>query len=788
MNGDRRDRIRELEERLRLVEEENASLTGQTEDVLLLGLLAEALGNCTDADSVFATLLERVSILKGIGYCAFGRLREGAVEVARAYAAFLDDAGPSGTWSVPPEAAATLREGRVVAAVPGGGTVAGGPVFAGANFVPRGLLLVPCGSRECADGVLVLADETRDAEALTDLAPLLQQAMHMATGRLDNLALLHELERLNAELERQVQARTAMLMATNARLEREIVERRRVDEELRQSATVFENTSDGVMITDAEVRILAVNRAFVELTGYGADEIRGQTPRVLQSGRHGRSFYEAMWASVRERGRWHGEIWNRRKNGEVYPELLSISVVRDEAGRITNYVGVFSDISALKESEARFEHLAHHDPLTGLPNRLLFNARVEHAVARAQRTGDRMAVLFLDLDRFKDVNDSFGHPAGDELLREVARRLTACVRSDDTVARLGGDEFTILLEDLPDRETAGVVAAKSMQGLSAPFVVQGFEVYVTACIGISLFPEDGRDATTLLKHADSAMYRAKEEGRSSYGFYTAELTESTVERFILENSLRRAIQQGELVLHFQPQVSLLTGRIVGLEALVRWQHPEAGLIPPGRFVPLAEDSGLIEAVGSWVLHAACEQAAAWREAGLPAVRIAVNLSSRQVGDAGLTDAVRGALEETRLEPRWLELEITESVVMRHPEQAAQTLAALKSLGLSLAIDDFGKGYSSLGYLRRFPFDTLKIDRSFLKDIPSQRGDEAIARAVIALGHGLGLQLVAEGIETAEQVAFLEDHGCDAYQGNFFSPPLTAPECARLLVETQGAGR
>jgi len=562
----------------------------------------------------------------------------------------------------------------------------------------------------------------------------------------------------------------------------DITERKQVEERLRQSATVFENTTEGVLITDDNSRIVSVNKAFTEITGYGQDELIGETPDALKSGRHDKEFYASMWSAIRETGRWQGEVWNRRKNGNIYPEWLNISVVKDERGRITHYVGVFSDISAMKESESKLDHLAHHDPLTGLPNRLLLNARMEHSLTRAHRNNSQLAVLFLDLDHFKNINDTLGHPIGDLLLQEVAHRLTGCVREEDTVTRLGGDEFTILLEDLQNSRFASDVAQKIIAVLADRFVLQRHEVFITCSIGISIFPSDGDNVTNLLKNADSALYRAKDQGRNNYQYYTEELTTRAMERLSMENNLRHALERNELVLHYQPQVDLYSGSIIGMEALLRWQHPEMGLIAPGSFIPLAEETGLIVPIGEWVLRTACARLQAWIDAGLPKVRMAVNLSSRQFNQKNLAEVVASALRDSGLDPNCLELELTESLIMEDAEAAIVVLNEIKALGVQFSIDDFGTGYSSLSYLKRFPIDRIKIDQSFVRNITTDPEDAAVSQAIISLSHSLNMKTVAEGVETIEQQEFLRSRQCDEIQGFYFSRPVPALEMELLLKE------
>ncbi|MDO9227864.1 MAG: EAL domain-containing protein [Pseudomonadota bacterium] len=560
----------------------------------------------------------------------------------------------------------------------------------------------------------------------------------------------------------------------------DITQRKSREEKLRQAAVVFENTTEGVMITDAAGRIIAVNRSFSEITGYAEDQVVGQTGAFLKSGRHDEQFYASMWSAIRENGRWQGEIWNRRKNGDVFPEWLNISMVKDERGQIAQYVGVFSDISAMKESESRLDHLAHHDPLTSLPNRLLLNARMEHALARAHRGNTLLAVLFLDLDHFKNINDTLGHPIGDLLLQEVAQRLVQCVREEDTVARLGGDEFTILLEELDDSRFASSVAQKIIAVLAERFMLQGHEVFVTCSVGISIYPGDGGDITSLFKNADSALYRAKEQGRNNYQYYTEELTIRAMERLAMENDLRHALQRNELVLHYQPQVDLYNGCIIGMEALLRWQHPEIGLISPNAFIPLAEETGLIIPIGEWVLRTACARLKAWMDEGLPKIRMGVNLSSRQFNQNNLDEVVAAVLHDTGLPPDCLELELTERIIMQDAESTITILQKLRALGVQFSIDDFGTGYSSLSYLKRFPIDRIKIDQSFVREIISSAEDAAVSQAIISLAHSLNLKTVAEGVETAEQQEFLRTLQCDEIQGFHFSRPVPEQEISRLL--------
>ena len=549
---------------------------------------------------------------------------------------------------------------------------------------------------------------------------------------------------------------------------------------LKQTAAVFDNTMEGVMITDPGGHIVAVNPALQRITGYDEAELLGQRPNLLRSNRHDNAFYAGMWATIREHGHWQGEVWNRRKNGELYAQLLSISAVRDDAGQVTHYVAICADISHMKQFEASLERLAHYDVLTDLPNRLLLQSRLAHAIERARRDNHAVAVLFFDLDRFKTINDTLGHPAGDALLQGFAERLRKRVREEDTIARLGGDEFVVVLEQVRQADQAAHVAQDILDLLVEPFTLpSGHEVYVGSSIGIAMYPDDGVCAEDLLKNADAAMYQAKEQGRGAFRFYTAALTEAANLRLHLETELRLALRNRQFILHYQ---TLHDGdaRPVGLEALVRWRHPREGMIPPGRFIPVAEDSGLIVELGEWVLREACSQAVLWRQAGLPALPMSINVSPRQLRQPDLVQQVAAIVRETGMDPRLLELEITESALMDNTSRAEAMLMELRALGIRIAIDDFGTGYSSLAYLKRFPVDRLKIDQSFVRDIPSDRNDMAIAATVIAMGRNLGLEVLAEGVETPAQLDFLREQGCALFQGYLFNRPAAGEAIPALI--------
>lgn len=553
----------------------------------------------------------------------------------------------------------------------------------------------------------------------------------------------------------------------------DITDRKQTEERLNQAAAVFEYTAEGVMITDAEMRILMVNPAFSATTGYSAEEVLGLNPRILQSGRHDHEFYREMWNKLEQTGNWRGEVWNRRKDGAIYPELLTISVVRDGEGRLINYLGVFTDISDIRHAQEELDFLAHHDSLTGLPNRQLFNELLQHAIKTAERENKQFALLFLDLDRFKNINDTLGHPVGDRLLVEVAQRLREVMRGVDTVSRIGGDEFILLLDHMDDPQEAGLVSQRLIERLSQPYEVMGHTLYSGVSIGIAVYPGDGIDGAVLQRNADSALYQAKDEGRGTYRFFDISLAEVARERLALETLLRQAMDHDQLRLHYQPQVDLARGEVIGVEALARWDSPSLGPISPARFIPLAEETGLIVPLGEWALRSACRQMRAWLDEGDAPDYVAVNVSAVQLSRSDLPAVVRAALQEFELEARCLELEITESFVMAAPESAVRVLRELKAQGVRLSIDDFGTGYSSLAYLKRLPVDRLKVDQSFVRDMLVDANDEAIVRAVIAMGHSLGLNVLAEGVETVEQAIRLRSLGCDSAQGWHYGRPEPA---------------
>ncbi|EPL10084.1 MAG: diguanylate cyclase [Pseudomonadales bacterium RIFCSPLOWO2_12_60_38] len=546
-------------------------------------------------------------------------------------------------------------------------------------------------------------------------------------------------------------------------------------ERLRQAAAVFDCTREGVLVTDTQGLIVHVNRAFMEITGYQCEEVMGQRPSLFKSGRHSAHFYQQMFQALESTGEWSGEIWNRRKSGEVYPQWQTIRVIHDDQGQVSHYVAVFSDISAIKDSEHELAHLAHHDPLTDLPNRLLFTDRAEQALASAQVHKRGCALLLMDLDHFKIINDSLGHNVGDQLLKLVAERLSGLFGPGVTLARLGGDEFAVLAESCPQVVQAAALAQRMLNAMKDPFIFDGNQLFISASIGISLFPSDALSAEQLLRNADSALFKAKSAGREGYALYTEELTAHAQHRVEIAGELRRALDQHELRVYYQPVHDLHDSRLVGVEALVRWQHPERGLVPPGEFIPIAERTGLIADIDAWVMDQACRQMCQWLADGAPLSFIAINVSSRLFARRELYEQVAQVLHTTGLDPAFLELEVTESAVMDDPEVALEQLHRLRELGLRLAIDDFGTGYSSLLRLKRLPVQKLKIDQGFVAGLPWDEDDAAIVRVVIALAKSMGMQVHAEGIEQVEQARFLLDQECDMGQGYWFGRPMPADE-------------
>ncbi|MEZ1317292.1 EAL domain-containing protein [Pseudomonas fluorescens] len=558
---------------------------------------------------------------------------------------------------------------------------------------------------------------------------------------------------------------------------RDISQQRRAEKDLRMAATVFEHSTSAILITDPAGYIVQANEAFSRVSGYAVEQVLDQLPNILTVDEQQEAHLRYVLKQLNQNSTWEGEVWLKRRNGEHYPAWVGITAVLDDEGDLASYVCFFTDISERKASEQRIHRLAYYDALTHLPNRTLFQDRLHTALQSAERQKSWVVLMFLDLDRFKPINDSLGHAAGDRMLKEMATRLLGCVDDDDTVARMGGDEFTLLLQPRINREIALNraihVAEQILASLVKPFVLEGREFFVTASIGIALSPQDGNELSQLMKNADTAMYHAKERGKNNFQFYQTDMNASALERLELESDLRHALDQNEFILYYQPQFSGDGKRLTGAEALLRWRHPRRGLVPPGDFIPVLEELGLVVDVGDWVIREACSQLKAWHQAKVRVPKVSVNISARQFSDGQLGTRIADILKETGLPPACLELELTESILMREVSEAMQILDGLKNLGLSIAVDDFGTGYSSLNYLKQFPIDVLKIDRTFVDGLPSGEQDAQIARAIIAMAHSLNLAVIAEGVETHEQLDFLREHGCDEVQGYLFGRPMAA---------------
>ncbi|RJG14302.1 EAL domain-containing protein [Pseudomonas cavernicola] len=562
---------------------------------------------------------------------------------------------------------------------------------------------------------------------------------------------------------------------------RDISQQRRAEKDLRMAATVFEHSTAAILVTDPVGYIVQVNEAFSRVSGYSSAQVLDQLPGMLTADRQQAHHLRYILSQLNLHGSWEGEVWLKRRNGENFPAWVGITAVQDEEGDLVSYVCFFSDISERKASEQRIHRLAYYDALTHLPNRTLFQDRLHTALQHAERHQEWVVLMFLDLDRFKPINDSLGHAAGDRMLKDVALRLAACVDEDDTVARMGGDEFTLLLQPRGTREgalnRAIHVAEQILSSLAQPFILEGREFFVTASIGIALSPQDGNELSQLMKNADTAMYHAKERGKNNFQFYQAAMNATALERLELESDLRHALEQQQFVLYYQPQFSGNGKRLTGVEALLRWRHPRRGLVAPAEFIPVLEELGLVVQVGDWVLAEACRQLKAWHHAKVRVPKVSVNLSARQFAEGQLGLRIASILEDSGIPPACLELELTESILMRDVDETMQILAGFKRLGLSIAVDDFGTGYSSLNYLKQFPIDVLKIDRSFVDGLPAGEQDAQIARAIIAMAHSLNLAVIAEGVETQEQLDFLREHECDEVQGYLFGKPMTANQFA-----------
>jgi len=547
-------------------------------------------------------------------------------------------------------------------------------------------------------------------------------------------------------------------------------------------SSILEESREAVCITDDKVNIEYVNAAFTAATGYAREEVLGKNPKVMKSERHDAEFYKEMWNSLRDTGQWQGEVWDRRKDGEIYPKWLTIKTLRNDKGRPEKYIGIFSDITTFKQTEEYIEHLTHYDYLTNLPNRILLRERLKQAMSVADRHNHLIAVMSVDMDQFNKINSALGYPAGDQFLKEAAQRLLNCVSPKDTVARAGGDEFIIVLNEPAGEQDAALAAQRVIEAMSIPFILKKrHDVFITVSIGITLYPSDADSVDMLLRYADMALKRAKEPGNNKFQFYSPEMGDKSFEQLSIETNLRHAFQNEEFVLYYQPIVDLQKGGIVGMEALIRRQEPD-WLARPASFIKVAEKTGLMLPICEWTLSASCRQAMLWQSEGLPSLRLSVNVSAAQFHQQRLIKTVEEALKETGLDPNCLELELTERVIIYDTQASIKTMHELKEMGVSLSIDDFGTGYSSLSYLKKFPVDKLKLDISFVRDIPSDPAGNSIAKAIIALAHNLNLKVIAEGVENERQYQFLKEHGCDEMQGYYFSVPLPAEAFKKLVLE------
>jgi len=551
----------------------------------------------------------------------------------------------------------------------------------------------------------------------------------------------------------------------------DLTDQKNAQEQLEVAATVFQSAGEAMMVTDAQNHIQMVNPAFTAITGYEENEVLGQKPEILNSGRHATTFFEAMFQTLIQTGVWQGEIWNRRKNGEIFPEWLSITTLYNDDETVKQRVSLFTDITSRKKSEERIHYQANYDSLTGLPNRNLFHDRLKQSINQARRSKKRIALLFLDIDHFKHINDTLGHIMGDELLRQIAQRLRIFFRSSDTIARLGGDEFTIIINDAAHNADLEQLLDRLLEKLSGAYDLDANTTYTSVSVGVTYFPDDGDSLETLLQNADAAMFKAKEMGRNTYCFFTPEMNTRAQERHALEIALHGALEKNHFVLHYQPIVDPVSQTVVSTEALVRWQDPERGLIPPGKFIPIAEDTGLIVEMGEWILLQACRDAAHWNITKGLNVGVSVNLSSRQFKRSNILQLVQNALAETKLPASKLTLEITESLLVDDDSDVLQTLRSIRDLGVLLSIDDFGTGYSSLSYLKKFPITTLKIDQSFINGVLINSEDAALTQAILSMAQSLNLKVIAEGVESSGQVAFLLERQCNLIQGYYYSRPV-----------------
>ncbi|HMK37347.1 MAG TPA: EAL domain-containing protein [Desulfomonilaceae bacterium] len=595
------------------------------------------------------------------------------------------------------------------------------------------------------------------------------------------------LKRAHDELEKHVEERTAELLRSNELLRAEISERKKVQSRLELSGKIIESCNEAIICMDLQGNITRVNQSFCRITGLSINEVIGQNMRIFQWGRPYGEYYHKIWQSLIGSGAWRGEVWDRRKDGSLYPVLLSISMVRDSRNIVTHYVAIFSDITRIKQAQKNLQRLAHYDHLTRLPNRLLFHDRLQQAMILAQRQSKTVAIMLLDLDRFKNINDTLGHRFGDKVLIAVAERLKKCIRMSDTAARLGGDEFLLLL---PASEANGAlkVAANIMSEIAKPLIMEGREIFLSTSIGITMFPDDGDSVDRLLRNADTALHHAKEQGKNRFHFFSKDMNNHAKKRQKMEHLLRVALSSDQFLLHYQPMLDVRSGNIIGIEALLRWSHPVRGPVSAAQLIPLAEETGLIVPIGEWVLRTACEQNRQWQRMGLPQVRIAVNLSGRQLRQRNIAQHILDIVNNSGLDPTFLEIELTESVMMDDTDETVKFLAKLKEKGINISIDDFGTGYSSLSYLRKFPVDRLKIDQSFVKNVTLNPYDQALVKAIVAVAHSRKLKVLAEGVETAEQLRFLQSSHCDEVQGYFVGRPISPDRIVPALQENSESRR
>jgi len=661
------------------------------------------------------------------------------------------------------------------------GTLQGLLYSASAGFLFYALFTIVLPSHDSALPALFLSQEQ-----FLDFSGIPVQAARALCALIVTVTLVRVVRCVNHDSRRCEIEQIHQIKYTNELLSNEIEQRAKIEEELQLLALTFE-TQEAVIITDAHARILRVNAAFQTITGYSLDEVRGQNPRILSSGQHDARFYSAMWAELQGQGKWSGEIWNRRKNGEIYPEWLTITPVRNKAGEIRNYVGTFTDIGMRKHAEEEIRQLALYDHLTKLPNRRLLQDRLLLAFNASNRNNNFGAVMFIDLDNFKNINDTKGHDTGDLLLVEVASRLLHCVRESDTVARIGGDEFVLLLTDLGQETDDAItqtekIAEKILATLRQPYLLIDYEYYCSASMGVSLFKDHQTSVDELFRRADTAMYRAKASGRNAWYFFDPAMQATLEARLAMESALHNAITHNEFRLYFQAQYDT-ERRITGAETLLRWQHPQHGLLGPGEFITLAEENGLILPIGQWVLEQACAQLKAWEsDPHTHLLKLAVNVSAVQFRQTDFVEIVERALKQSGAEATRLKLELTESLVLDDIEGCIAKMRELKLLGISFSMDDFGTGYSSLSSLKRLPIDQLKIDQSFVRDIASDPDDEAIVRTIIAMAKNLRMEVIAEGVETEGQFAFLKRNGCTAFQGYLLGRPVPLADFERQLPD------